>query len=441
MKRSVHGTLFSAFLILVFVIAPVSAVLITESPDTVQRGGLVTVTIRDLNDGASFSFQIDGKFKTPAGERFTFETRQFTMPISLDQGVVSATTQGTEITSFSVKKGTTTVNVADSADANGYFSVSKPYTISSGVYDYLMLEGIARPDTTLIHSTMNLFGTKTGPKDSSMTFTIDGIDNGEVRLIALVNNAQVMYKTVIVGNGIPTPTPTPTPSPTTAAPTTTATTAVTTTQTTFPSSLYVSTAATTETTAPPTGEPTTAATTAAPETTFYSADRKVSLTAQGVDYAGLLMVRASGIPENWLPVSEAYTIAPDSLAFAPPATIAFELPASGAGYAYFIGRYENGQWAVVPSTAGIGAIDGKIPRAGTYALMAYRPESTIPPTATGTAGTATPTAHVTAAGTPKIASIAGGSPPTAVPTRTPLDIVVVTGALAIGVALVVRARQ
>jgi hypothetical protein len=185
------------------------------------------------------------------------------------------------------------------------------------------------------------------------------------------------------------------------------------------------------------------ATTAAPATsTFYSADQQVSLTAQDVDYAALMMVSETNVPDTWLGVGSAYTIVPDSLSFDPPATLSFDAPSSGNDYAYFIAQYSNGAWTAVPSSPGAGTIDAAIDSAGTYALMAYKPESTIQPAATGTAQQTTPTPLVQDTSAPRIASIAQAASSSAAPTTgAPLDTMVVAGALAIGLVLFARMRR
>ena len=436
MKRSISG-LTVVLLAMVVLIATASAVQITESPDVVQPGDTVTLTISDLPDGASFSLLIGGKFGVAPGQRFTFETRNFNMPFALNKGTVSATTQGTKTTSFAVQKGDSAVQVSDAADANGYFTISKAYEISSGTYDFLRLSGRARTDTSVITSSMNLLGTKKGAANSAITFTIEGIDNGEVYLTALVNGNQVMYKKVTVGNGIESPAP----AATTEEPTETETTVDETTSPT-PTSPTGYTAVTVSTTAAATKTAATPAAVQAPAS-FSSADRKVALTAEGIDYAAILMVSEVNPPADWVMVGDAYKIAPDSLVFATPATLSFTVPATSADYAYFVAQLQNDQWVVVPSSAGTGTIDATVDHIGTYALMAYKPESTIPAT-TAAAGQAT--AGVTAApkGTPKVASIAQAPASASATTKpSPLDLLPVLGAIAICTVavLVIRKRS
>lgn len=448
-------------------VIPVSAVSITESPSMVTRGGQVTITMNDLNDGSQFSLLIDGEFNAVPGERFSFQTNSFTMPIALKNGQISATTRGTKSTAFTAQKGGTTVSNVQSADESGFYSFSQPYDISSGTYDYLRLEGRARSDVSTITTSMNLLGTKKGPQNSQITFNIDGIDNGLVRVTILVDGQTALpTKTITIGNGLTpvtttTTTTVPTSTTTAATTTTTTTTAVTATGTTQTTTTGTQTGtATTTTTATTTGSTTAATTTAGsataatttagsataattttalPAKTFSSADQKVSLATQGIDYAGFLMVRGAAIPADWLAISDIYTIAPDTLVFSPPATLAFTIPrASGADYAYFIGRYENSQWTIVPSTAGTNTIEARISRAGTYGLMAYKPESSVPvPGVTTAAGTAAATPTVK--GTPRIASVAAVTPAAATTTKqSPIELLLLPCALAICCALVLR---
>jgi hypothetical protein len=479
MRRNCYLLLFAAILIGFFLlVCPVFAVTITESPDFIQKGQQITLTINDLNDGSQFSLLIGGQFSTTPNAAFTFETDNFNMPISLNNGQISATTQGTTVTSLSVQKGDSLVAVRQKA-INGLFTFSQPYTVSSGVYDFLKLGGTARSDVSQISTQMNLLGTKQGPANSQITFTVNGITDGQVQLIVFVDNTQELFKTVKVGNGIATTTTVPvttiTQTTTTTAQPTGTTTQVGITQTTTtaqPTDTTTQVGVSQTTTVQPSGTTTgTGTTTAIPSgtatyypvvtsttpvtpvvtpQTFSSADQKVSLTTTGVDYAGLLMVKATGVPDTWLPVYDPYAIAPDTLTFPSPATISFAIPASqgsGSSYAYFIGRYLDNEWTAVPSTLGTGTINAEIDRAGTYGLMAFKPESTIQPTVTGTQQQATtPTPLVQVTSTPRIASIAQATPAAASAakssaTHAPLETTVALSALLACGAIVLLKRR
>jgi hypothetical protein len=453
MRFSLRFALITALLILVFTIAAASAVTISESPATLNPGGQITISISGLNDGSDFNLLIDGKLTVVPGSLATFQIENFNMPFSLKSGTVSASTHGTTSTAFSVRpSGGKTYSVMDNADANGNFVLPpQSYAVNSGLYDFLELEGIISPGTTLLTTEINLDGKKYGASNSQITFNVQGIQNGDVWVTVLVDNNQVMAPTeIVIGNGVSssvqvTAVPTTTATPVvTAAPQSAET--VTPTDTTALPEEAGTTAATPEMTSPETTSAPATQTTV-PATTFYSPDQEASLTAQGVDYAALMMVNQTDVPDTWLMIGSPYTIVPASLTFDPPATLSFATPASGNDYAYFIGQYLNNEWTAVPSTPNGGTIDAEVNQAGTYGLMAYKPESTIQLAVTGTEQQTTPTPLVQETSTPRIASIAlvagaqeAGSP-AASPTSTPLDIMVVTGAVAIGLALVARARR
>lgn len=399
------------FLAVVLVLSvPSSAVSITQSPDQISRGERLTVSIRDLRNDDTFSLLIEGRFAVPPGSTFLFATDNFQMPISLTNGELIAYTENTQESMLQVKRGNVTMGIGKVTGPDGIFHYSEKRDIGSGTYEKMRLTGTALPGKTSILTRLQLLGSKSGPDDSDISFTVDGIDSGSIYLTVLVNDRQELFRQVTVR---PPPTATrPVPDQYIIVPT---------------SSLP----ATTATTVP-----------AVPQT-FSSVDGFASVTASRIPYAGLLKIPPKGVPPDWILISSVYSIAPDSLVFSPPATLAFAIPAPSSpetSYAYFIGTYENGTWSIVPSTATGTAIEAQIERAGAFALVAFRPESTIPATSAPTAAATPPAATLTFAETPKIASIAQAET-TAAPTRAPLGWFVAAGALASGAGLVIWSRR
>lgn len=388
-----------------------SAVVITESPSHVMQGEPITIDIQGLSNSADFSLLIEATLQVTSGQDFLFETTNFVMPIALDNGQISAKTTGAQQATFSAKKGGTTVSVSRTADAGGVFSFSQAQSIPAGTFDFIRLEGTPFPDKNTIVSSIRLNGKKTGPDSSHISFTVNGIDNGLVQLTVYVDGNQAMYKTVTIGNGITSGQTIIAPSSTTAVP---LVVGVTTTLTPAPANTSFS-------------------------KTFFSADRTVSLTVKGVDNASLVTVKPTGVPSTWIAVSDAYTIIPDSLSFSPAATISFPIPGhadSGANYTYFIGEYRDSRWVAVPGTVNDTAISADITRAGTYALMTYRPESSLP-----VSTTVPPAATMTAESIPTIASVVQETPPKPAATKTPLSIVPVSGAIATGIGITLRKKR
>lgn len=386
-----------------------SAVVITESPSHVMRGEQITIDITGLSNNSAFSLLIEATLRITPGQDFLFETTNFVMPIALKDGQISATTTNTQRATYSAQKGTTEVSVTRSADANGVFSFSQAQSVPAGTFDFIRLEGTPQPDENTIVSSIQLRGKKSGPDSSHLSFAVNGIDNGRVQLIVYVDGSQALYQTVTIGEGITAVQTTPSASPT-SGPVTVNGTA-------------------TPTPVPVTNSP----------KTFFSADRTVSLTVERVDFAGLVAVKATGVPGNWTLLGDAYTIAPDSLTFSVPATISFGIPHNtdcGANYTCFIGQYRNSQWFFVNSTLRNSTIAAAIDRAGTFALMAYRNESmmAVSPSA-APAGSTIPAGTLTPASTLTTVSVVKETSPAPAATKAPLSILPVLGALAIGVGI------
>ena len=377
-------------------------------------GEPITITIDGLSNSSSFSLLIEATLQVTPGQDYLFETTNFVMPISLSNGQISATTTGTKKATYSAKKGTTEVSVSRAADADGVFSFSQAQSVPAGTFDFIRLQGTPLPRTATIVSSIQLRGDKTGPDTSRISFAVNGIDNGRVRLIVYIDGSQALYQTVTIGNGIiPVPT-------TTVPPATTGT----------PYS-----GGGTVTTSPPSPD--------SSSKTFFSADRNVSLTVTGVEYAGLVPVTAPGVPPAWIMVSNAYAIAPDTLSFSPAATIAFFLPAgSGEGITYFIGEYVNGRWTMVPGTAqNATTAAATIDTAGTFAFMAYRTAGTVTATPSATLPPLQPAVSASSqapGGTP--AFTPETSPSAATTKKTPLGSVVLFGALAVGAGIALRKK-
>ena len=327
----------SARLILVLLLctaiaAAAGAVTITQSPSVIRKGEQIRVGIRDLRDGAAFSLLIEGRFGVRPGGPFSFETRRFAMPITLEQGQISAYTENTAWTGLSVKKGNTTVSLSKESE-NGIMSHTESYQVNAGTYDFLKLDGEALPGRDQVLSKLTLKGIKKGPDDSELSFTVDGIDAGSVRILITVNESLVLNREVTVG------TPS-TPSPTT-----------------------------------PSG-------TGPGVQTFTSADRLVTLEAATAEYVGILRVDAPGAPEGWEVIAGPYTLSPPGIPLGSPGRLAIRVPEevrkAHASSVLSLARYRNGAWEVIPSSQDGDAVVAGITESGTYAVVARIPGIATP---------------------------------------------------------------
>ncbi|MCX6689163.1 MAG: hypothetical protein NTZ39_05690 [Methanoregula sp.] len=355
---------------------PVSAAEITLSPDQVAKGDTITIGIKNLSDTSTFTLLIESSFRVTPGQDFSFRTTDFYIPISLNNGELSAYTENTQKTTLRAKKGSTEISVGKKSDANGIFTISETQDIPSGKYDYISIDGTTSSDKDTIVAKLQMSGKKNGPDTSKISFVVTGIENGVIYITALVDSSPVLVKRVTVGSGLAAPAPD------------------------------------------------------SSENVFYSVDRKVSLKTSNQDHAELISVQKNDIPSTWIQINKSYMALPETQTFQPGTTLSFTVPKlTGTDYAYFIGYYDGSRWSPLPSWAnGNTIISATINKAGTYGLMAYKPESTVYPAQTPTSNHA----PVSVQKTPKIASIAQFSPSA---TKTPVGIIPVCAALIAAVFL------
>jgi hypothetical protein len=373
-------------LLLVLLIPAATAATITISPDTIDSGDTVTVTVNDLPDGASFSLGIRGEFAATPGEEFAFSARGITLPFALNGGEVNAYTKGTNWTELAANlPDGGSVILLKYADPNNEVRISQSQNIGSGTISLVTLRGEAAADTIIADFTV--MGTKKGPVDGTISFALEGIEQGTATVSVYINGSEALARTITIGGGVPTPTTTTTPT-SSPAPTT-------------PESDNGDSSGTPGgSSGGSTGPVSTTATTA----TVTSTDGKASLAGTDTAGAGLLAVAAQGTtPAGWTFAGNAYAVTPANRTFDPAVVLSFTLPSAGATAT--IARLENGAWSPVPSKVEGDRITTEVSRAGTYALLvpAEAPTTTTVTTTTAAPVTTTPTAAPLTALLPVIA--------------------------------------
>ncbi|MGC9435590.1 MAG: PKD domain-containing protein [Methanomicrobiales archaeon] len=414
-----------------------AAVSITQSPDYIETGDMVRVSISGLADGSSFSLLLESQFDSSPGADFSFSADSFVMPITLADGEISAYTENTVWAALEVQKGHTSVRYMNSADDQGIWRTTQSENITAGTYDFLRLQGETREDANEIVARFGLTGTKLGPDSSQITFTIGGVETGTVRIIAMVDGAQELNKLVTVGSSTPTPTavvpggtspgadftadPTSGEAPLEVRFTDSSTNSpgswywvfgdgatsteqhpvhIYTEAGTYSVSLTVQngygedtrTRSRYITVSPPaTAEP--------EERSFTSVDGRASFRATGVEYIGVMKVAAGDVPGDWSVVG-AYSLAPADTVFSSPGVLSFALPDTES--TYFIATDTGSGWSMVPSRIEGGRICCDVASPGTYCLATFAPEGTATPTTVpattgaGTASATTPASPVSA---------------------------------------------
>ena len=356
-------TKFGIFLLLLLFLVPAaSATTVSISPDAIESGDTVTVDVRDLPDNATFSLGIRGEFPATPGETFAFTARDLTLPFALTSGEVNAYTKGTNWTELSAElPDGGSVIMRYNADSNDELWISQPRNIPAGTLSLVTLRGEAR--ATSIIADLTVLGTKQGPNDGTISFAIEGVDQGTATVSVFVAGQQALSRAIVIGGGPP-------PVPTSPG--------------------GSSGNGGSGSTGPP-------ATPTPDVATVTSADGKASLTGADTGGAGLLALAAQGTaPTGWATAGRAYAVTPVDREFDPAATLSFSLPA--AGTTATIARYEDGAWTAVPSRIEGDRITTTVARGGSYVLLvaASAPEQTATTVTTSTpAATSTATSVTT----------------------------------------------
>lgn len=198
---------------LALVISAASAVSVTILPNQIAKGDQVTITFQDLPDNADLCINLTSALRVDPGTNFTFQATNFIMPFSLNSGTISAKIKDSLYNSVMVKKGDTTV-IWEGASVDGNFSRQESRDISSGIYDYMKLDGSAAANTSVVFTTLNFCGKKQGPSNSAISFTMSQISRGAVIVGIQVNGTLIALKEIPVVDPTPTVTPTVTVTPT-----------------------------------------------------------------------------------------------------------------------------------------------------------------------------------------------------------------------------------
>ncbi|MDD3856537.1 MAG: hypothetical protein PHP43_00635 [Methanoculleus sp.] len=338
-------------ILVLLLVSAASAATITITPEAIDPGDTVTVNVQNLPDGAAFSLGIRGEFDVTPGERFAFTARNLVLPFSLGSGELSAYSRGTAWTGLAAQMPDgTSASLIKYADANGQVRATQAYSISSGTYSAVTLDGQAAPTSGSVVAEVTMQGTKTGPNDGIISFAVDGVARGTTTVTVSVDGTQALSRQIVIGGGAPIPTATQGGSsgPTTGAPPII---------TPVPGPVPVT-----------------------------STDGKASLTGTDIEGAGLLAVTVQGtVPAGWTISGKTYAVTPEGRAFDSAATLSFRLPA--AETTATLARFENGAWTPVPSKVEGDRITTPVTRAGTYALLA--PAAPAAPVATTTVSATT----------------------------------------------------
>ncbi len=382
---------FLCILILAFLVAGVQALSITAGPDHIEEGGQITVTIQGLEDGSSFSMHIGADLVPGDNQEFAFSSNDLNMPFTLSDTTIIVQAEPIVWTNFRYQKDSDSPvkSLGFGSDEhpvrNGIVMDEESFGKISGGSEISMLEitGKALPDTNLVSISLELSGVKSGVDDSSISYTINNMDQGTATIIVSVDGIEALHKRIAVGGPIPTTVPTQ------------------------PSSGSGSGSS------GPSG-------TATPDTPAQSTDITASSidgyamlnfpegTVSGTDSEDIIIMKNShpkNIPDEWDLVYGAYVISPASLRFTEPADLFITGDEGLTTSARFIAEYKDEKWVILPTELKGKALVAKISESGTYALMTFANTQSTPDKTDTPAPTESSTPAPTTSGLPMYAGL------------------------------------
>jgi hypothetical protein len=296
-------------------------------PTDIGPGEEIFVEITDLPDGSDFTLIAEGIYPADPGGNLTFQITEFEIPFSLVNGEILVNVANCRHAAFKVKKADT-IATMEAYPPDGIFSRKEERNISSGTYAYFRLEATPLSPDQPVSSVIQLKGTKKGPKNTTLSFFIDGIQSGQVRIIILIDGTEYLSDLMTIGSG--------------AGP-------------------------------------------MAPGT--VSPDGVARLTGTFETYTRLLVLKPLGIPDGWEAVTRSYQVVSSGTDLGNDALLTIIIPGTIdlERYTLFIARVKNGSWEMLPSRIrerdGMAVITIPVREPGEYCLMTLEiPETTVPPT-------------------------------------------------------------
>ena len=305
---------------------PAAAVSVTPIATEISPGEPVLISLSGLPDGSRFSLSTEGIFPL-SGEQLRFQLTNLTLPFSLSGGEILVTTENTRHVAFRVKKGDITTTL-EAFPENGTFSKREARNISAGVYSFMLLEADPLAPDQPVSSVIHLTGTKQGPEDATLSFSIDGVEAGQIRITVLIDGTEYFSELMMIGSG---------------------------------------------------GGFT--------DQGMVSPDGVAWLTGTSDSSARLLVINPGDVPGGWEAVTRSYHIVSSGTDLGSGALLTITVPATIDldQDTLFIARARDGSWEMLPSRIregdGIAVITAPVREPGEYCLMTSEvPETTVPAT-------------------------------------------------------------
>ncbi|UUX93086.1 PKD domain-containing protein [Methanoplanus endosymbiosus] len=191
---------------LAFICAGASAVTVTVSPDYIQEGDTITIDIQDLADESTFALKMQSDMNVEGAESFAFEATSVLLPFSLGNPDVYVRAEPVVSAGLRAQNDGSVKSLEYIAGDDNIVDFSQGLdSLGSGTVDSLKLFGELDAGTSVVNLTLQLEGKKNGADDSSITFGLNGIDEGNAVITVLVDGEVISSQVISVGGTPPVP--------------------------------------------------------------------------------------------------------------------------------------------------------------------------------------------------------------------------------------------
>lgn len=191
---------------LAFICAGASAVTVTVSPGYIQQGDTITIDIQDLADESTFGLRMQSDMNVEGSDSFAFEAISVFLPFSLGKPDVYVRAEPVISAGLRAQDDGSVKSAEYIAGEDKIVDFSQGLdSLGSGTVDSLKLFGEMDTGTSTVNLTLQLEGKKNGADDSSITFGLKGMDEGNAVITVLVDGEVISSEDIKVGGTPPVP--------------------------------------------------------------------------------------------------------------------------------------------------------------------------------------------------------------------------------------------
>jgi PKD repeat protein len=178
--------------------------LVTVSPDRIEEGDTVTISLENLPDASRLAIRISSTVALYGEETFALKATNLRVPFSLDSSRVEIQASPVTEAGIKAKIGWFPITMTTGAEDGVARLTQSAGDISSGTtLSLLSVFGTAVPGADSVDLSLDISGVKYGAEDSALSFGLEGVADGSAVLQVSVDGSEVASREILIGGGAP----------------------------------------------------------------------------------------------------------------------------------------------------------------------------------------------------------------------------------------------